>query len=338
MSTPPGLGPHAVGQRVVVRRVLPGETGPSGGPAMTDVLGVLESWTPPVLTVRPADGDVVEIPVADVVSGKPVPPRPSVRHRVPAEEAERRATSSWVPVESAPLGSWLLRASGGYTTRANSVLAAGSPDRPVAAALEEVCAFYRARDLPPVAQVVCGSGTEAELVGHGWVPARPGEDDTCFQLASVAQALRAVRRTPVPGVEVELSPTVTAAWWAADDRSRAHGETARAVLEGSPAAAFAVVTDGGRAVAMGRIAGATDEVDDWAGVTTVWVDEAYRRRGLGSAVMAALLEWAAEHGVATVFLQVRGDNAPALAAYERLGFRTHHTYRYLRPARPDSGR
>ncbi len=39
------LGPHVVGQRVVVRRVLPGETGPSGGPALTDVLGVCESWS-----------------------------------------------------------------------------------------------------------------------------------------------------------------------------------------------------------------------------------------------------------------------------------------------------
>ena len=44
MSAPPGLGPHCVGQRVVVRRLLPGQTGPSGGPAMTDLLGVMESW------------------------------------------------------------------------------------------------------------------------------------------------------------------------------------------------------------------------------------------------------------------------------------------------------
>jgi hypothetical protein len=33
------LGPHVVGQRVVVRRVVHGETGPSGGPALTDLLG-----------------------------------------------------------------------------------------------------------------------------------------------------------------------------------------------------------------------------------------------------------------------------------------------------------
>ena len=42
---PSALGPQCVGLRVVVRRRLPGETGPSGGPRMTDVLGVMESWS-----------------------------------------------------------------------------------------------------------------------------------------------------------------------------------------------------------------------------------------------------------------------------------------------------
>jgi ribosomal protein S18 acetylase RimI-like enzyme len=54
--------------------------------------------------------------------------------------------------------------------------------------------------------------------------------------------------------------------------------------------------------------------------------------------MAALLEWAAERGATTAYLQVRGDNTPGLALYAALGFRTHHTYRYLAapaaPARP----
>jgi len=45
--------------------------------------------------------------------------------------------------------------------------------------------------------------------------------------------------------------------------------------------------------------------------------------------MEAVLSWAAERGATTAYLQVRGDNPPALAAYERLGFVTHHAYRYL---------
>lgn len=77
------------GQRVVVRRVLPGLTGPSGGPAMTDVLGVLELDDGTTIAVRREDGELVSFPRADLVTGKPVPPRPSVRLRVDAAEVAR---------------------------------------------------------------------------------------------------------------------------------------------------------------------------------------------------------------------------------------------------------
>ncbi len=78
-------------------------------------------------------------------------------------------------------------------------------------------------------------------------------------------------------------------------------------------------------VATGRVAAD----GDWAGITDVWVSPDHRRRGLGLVVVAGLLEWAAERGATTAYLQVRGDNAAGLALYAGLGFRTHHAYRYL---------
>ena len=50
---------------------------------MTDVLGEMLSWGPDTVVVRPDRGDLepVEIPIADIVSGKPVPPRPAPRSR-----------------------------------------------------------------------------------------------------------------------------------------------------------------------------------------------------------------------------------------------------------------
>ncbi len=88
-------------------------------------------------------------------------------------------------------------------------------------------------------------------------------------------------------------------------------------------------------IAKGRVARGAGEVpgdDDWAGITNVWVSPEHRRTGLGTVVMGAMLAWAAEHGATTAYLQVRGDNPGALAAYARLGFLTHHAYRYLTPA------
>ncbi len=73
--------------------------------------------------------------------------------------------------------------------------------------------------------------------------------------------------------------------------------------------------------------------DDWVGFRSIAVEPAHRRRGLGLAVMAALVGWGAERGATTAYLQVLGDNEAALGLYGGLGFRTHHRYRYLTPAR-----
>lgn len=109
MSTPAlpdpaarSLGPDCVGLRVVVRRRVPGRTGPSGGPLLTDLLGIMEEWTASTTTIRAADGRRTTIPLGDLVSGKPVPPRPSVRHRVGTEELAR-ITASWWPSEPGTL-------------------------------------------------------------------------------------------------------------------------------------------------------------------------------------------------------------------------------------------
>jgi ribosomal protein S18 acetylase RimI-like enzyme len=65
------------------------------------------------------------------------------------------------------------------------------------------------------------------------------------------------------------------------------------------------------------------------GFRTIEVDPAERGRRLGLLVMAELLEWGAERGATTAYLQVLGDNARAHQLYDGLGFVEHHRYRYL---------
>jgi ribosomal protein S18 acetylase RimI-like enzyme len=290
-----GLGPHVVGRRVVVRRVLRGETGPSGGPALTDVLGVCTAWSDGTCVVQPDDGPPVRIAIADIVSGKPVPPRPSTRFRVSPREAQRRALALFPDLAREPLGDWLLRHSPTSTARrANSVLAMGPSG--VADDYERVVAFYAGRTGRPIAAVLPDSGEDALFRSRGWV-AESGDSDTLFQIASVAQARRGLRgsRPARPPAEYdEVGDLVTVRI----------GDRARGV------AAYA---------------------DDWVGLRGIEVDPALRRQGLGLAVVDALLEWGAERGATTAYLQVVGDNAPAIAMYERLGFETHHAYRYLAP-------
>jgi len=194
-----------------------------------------------------------------------------------------------------------------------------------------VLAFYERHQLPPWAQVVVGSDVHHRFESAGWLPARPGEADSVFQIASVSMALRAVRRSPPPVVPaVSTSTTADAAWLADDERARTHRDTAIGVLEGPDEVIFVSIGDDSviaPVIAKGRAAYS----DDWLGITDIAVASSHRRQGLALTVVGALLEWGAERGATTVYLQTRGDNPAALALYERLGFRTHHSYRYLRP-------
>lgn len=297
---------------------------------MTDVLGVMEEWTSEGTAIRTESGERVRVSREHIVSGKPVPPRPPVRLRVGAAEAERHATGAWQPVESAPLGEWLLRASSGFSARANSVLAAGDPGLDVDSALSRVAGFYRSRGLPPLAQVVVGSPEDAALVRAGWVPARPDEADSLFQIAGVARAARRLQGAGGPLVQpVRLAERLTTTWLAADPRAAEYGVAARAVLESGTQVRFAEA-GAPDPVARARAALCPAGAQVWVGVTDVWVEPDHRGRGLAASLLRALLGWAAAQGATTAFLQTRADNVAALAAFERMGFAVHHAYRYLR--------
>jgi ribosomal protein S18 acetylase RimI-like enzyme len=58
-----------------------------------------------------------------------------------------------------------------------------------------------------------------------------------------------------------------------------------------------------------------------AQVISMWVDPAYRHKGVGKALIDAALAWNEAHGVCDVSLMVTSVNAGAIAFYERLGFR-----------------
>jgi ribosomal-protein-alanine N-acetyltransferase len=79
---------------------------------------------------------------------------------------------------------------------------------------------------------------------------------------------------------------------------------------------------GGQDAATGELIGYAglwfDEVD--AQVMTIGTTAGHQRRGVGAALLAALLGRAREVGAAHVYLEVRVDNDPALRLYERAGF------------------
>lgn len=76
---------------------------------------------------------------------------------------------------------------------------------------------------------------------------------------------------------------------------------------------------GARLVGYGRLDRGREDAA-MLGVVALTVLEAYRRKGLGEALMRALLRAAREGGLREVWLSVRPDNRPAVHLYEKLGF------------------
>ena len=66
------------------------------------------------------------------------------------------------------------------------------------------------------------------------------------------------------------------------------------------------------------------------GYFSILTGKSARRNGYGSAVMIALTNWGDARGATLGYLQVEGDNLPAQAMYEKLGFSLFYQYSYFR--------
>ncbi len=309
---------RARGRRVVLRHVVGGR-GPSGGPAMTDVVGRLVELTEDEARIERRDGSTTQVRLAEIVTWKVVPDRP-LRSR-PAlgfdpDDLTRIASRGWPAIVSEPLGAWELRASGGFTGRANSVAVHGDPGLPFDQALAAVEAFYVAHGLPPTAQVVVGSPHEAAFLAAGWTPGAMPRPGAVVQVADLGAGLRA-------DPDARVAATAGADWLRLYPRIE-DLEVARRVLEGPETVGFVSVGD--PVVAIGRVV----VTGEWAGVYTVEVVPDRRREGLGRRIVATSLAWAVDHGADKAYLLTMRDNVGGLALYAPFGFVDHHEYRYLR--------
>lgn len=256
--------------------------------------------------------------------GRPRRPRPAPRPSATFPELARATARAWRPVESEALGEWTLRASDGFTRRANSALPLGDPGLPVADALTRVRAWYAARKLPAYIQTATGAeGTQellcAALDRHGW-------------RREVSAEVRIGALAPIGDLDadvsaVRLSRDVDASWLRRYRRSGEPGPAVRSVLTSGPSVWFASVAGTGEVpAAIGRCV-----VDGrWAGFMAVEVDPDRRRRGLATSVMTALARQALDEGASAAWLQVEADNDGALALYDGMGFAPHHHYHHYR--------
>ncbi|MCA0335542.1 MAG: ribosomal protein S18-alanine N-acetyltransferase [Actinobacteria bacterium] len=106
-----------------------------------------------------------------------------------------------------------------------------------------------------------------------------------------------------------------------------------AELAERPRREYVVVEDEGGILAYGGL----DHGGETADVMTIAVAPTARGRGLGRTVLAELERRASAGGASGALLEVRADNAAALALYEKSGWRQVHVRRrYYQPGDVDA--
>ena len=138
---------------------------------------------------------------------------------------------------------------------------------------------------------------------------RPMRSDEFATLRDIR--LRALQDTPLAfGSTYESESALTDEQWKIWAQKRtAPGESATFL-------AFDADTCCGIVGCMGR-----NEEPSAACIISMWVAPEVRRQGVGSRLIVAAERWAREQGFATLSLDVTEQNLPAIALYERCGFR-----------------
>lgn len=228
----------------------------------------------------------------------------------------------WPAFREERLGGWTLRFGGGAYGRSNSVQVHGDPGLEIGLAVGLCEDAYRAEGLPCLFRIPEFGEWEAF---DGYLAARGYEhyNSTEVQVAPTGAF--------VPSDRVELRGEPNAEWLDAylEESGRdadADSAAARLMRFVAEPRRFARICEDGAPVGVGL--GAVYRSRVW--IFGMGVREPWRRRGYASAIATTLMSWACSEGATEAALQVTPANGPAIAVYEKLGFRKAYGYHYRR--------
>jgi ribosomal protein S18 acetylase RimI-like enzyme len=230
--------------------------------------------------------------------------------------------ATWPAALTEERNGWFYLASGGVTGRVNAAWPLDWRGSSLNVAIDEVEAWYVARNLPPRFKLTDGAYAPADLpdalARRGYSPVMP----TLVMTASI--------RARDADDGVTLQTTLPAAFDAViretSKTDSEYDERLSIALRAPQPAAFATVERKGEVVAIGMAAAS----GHLAGVFLMRTAPEARRQGLARRILRTLLAQAHHWGARTAFLQVDADNTSAIALYESEGFTRLSTYRFWR--------
>ena len=240
---------------------------------------------------------------------------------------EHHAPRAWPAGTCTDLGGCTLRLTPGEPSRrANSALPnADDGAMEIWAKIDAVEAFYATAHQPPRFQITPLASPRD--LDHALERRGYAVDAPTLILTTGLGAPR-TRRPSAERFTVTLRDRVDDPWlaaWQDGQPGTSAGVTRSRILDRiEPATVYARASldDRSAAVGLGVIEAG------WLGIYCVATAPQMQRRGAATAVMAALLRSAAEHGADSAYLGVLEANEAARNLYEGLGFRTRYRYHY----------
>lgn len=310
-----------VGTRVVVRYRLP----PGSSHKWTDVVGRLTAADDRHVVVESKRGPV-EVAIDLITVVKAIPERP-VRNR-DIRNAEYAAAHGWPGLEQEWIDGWLARAGDRLTNRANSAVPLEPGASTSTATCDRLRHWYADRGLPVVLHLPDRLASLPAPERHA--PTWMTRDETVFLTAS-AELVAATSCT------LDVSDVPSRDWLDRCPLGVEHPsrETILRSVVGGRLGFGLLHTTGPVGIVRAAITTALDGVV-WAGLSSIEVSNASRRRGYGERLVREMTAWAVSAGSTRVYVQVLATNEPALRLYRRIGFTEHHRYRYATESRPSS--
>lgn len=234
---------------------------------------------------------------------------------------ERAGLKAWPGIEVEWDGSWVRRATLGYTQRANSVQSFDPSDEADAPArIQAAARWFAARSLPPIFRVtpLAGPNVVRALDEAGW---RVEDASHLF-----AMELRSTEADPRCTLHDLLDPNFLAAQQFLQGYADERLERMKRLLAeiDNPGTGIVLRSPDGTPVASALMVVA----DGIVVAGNVFTDATERRRGNGAAIMRTGLAWAEAAGASVAALNVAADNPAGQALYRSLGYRHQYDYSY----------
>lgn len=240
-------------------------------------------------------------------------------HTTLACAIEEMSINAWPSFRQVLMGGWVLRFADGYTFRSNSVQPIYGCDEDVSEQVRRCEAMYASMRLPcafKVSPAVQPPDLDALLETSGYRVHTP-------------TSVRVLGDLPEPigdaGLSIEPLDAWIEAYSSVCDLSDAKRRLHAGIVERIPLPICTMVArEDGVPVAcgLGVLQG------DYVGLFDIHTAQSMRRMGLGTRVVRGILGWARGRGASKAYLQVVRDNSPAIALYDKLGFRHAYSYWY----------